>query len=81
MPVNGGMSISGDWGDTKNGGDELRMGGMKVVAHYVASPHTTVFHNLGLVNMFGFEVVGCHTKMHQDVSHLKPENYYVPYIH
>ena len=21
-------------GDTKNGGDELRMGGMKVVAHY-----------------------------------------------
>ena len=30
----GGWAFLEIGGDTKNGGDELRMGGMKVVAHY-----------------------------------------------
>ena len=30
----GGYTFLEIGGDTKNGGDELRMGGMKVVAHY-----------------------------------------------
>ena len=42
----------------------------------VASPDTTVFRNSDQANMFDFEVIGWHTKMPQDVSHLKPENYY-----
>ena len=52
------------------------MAGKDEVIINVASPHTKVFHNLGQANMFDFEVIGCHTKMPQDVSHLKPENYY-----
>ena len=30
----GGLRIQREWGDIKNGGDEKRMGGMKVVANY-----------------------------------------------
>ena len=55
------------------------MAGRDEVNIKVASPNTTFFHNLGQANMFDFEVIGCHTKMSQDVSHLKLENYYAPY--